>query len=323
MNPAVSVIIPTYLRPVLLQRALQSVLVQSFHDLEVMVVVDGHDRETLDMLASVDDPRLHVHVPDRHLGNAEARNRGVSLTHAPLVAFLDDDDVWLPAKLERQVACVERDLDAPQVIACHFSARSESAAMTWPRRLPRPGEDLSEYFFCRTTPFTGEGIVITSTILTTRALATKVRFATGLRRHVDTDWLLRAGCEPGFHLAFPAGGEPLVVWHIERARSRITTNRDWQESLAWCREHRALFSDRGYAAFLLHVVGSNAAAQHAWSALPSLLRDALRDGRPAPVDVAAHFANFVLPSALQHRVAGWFAALRRPALSAPAVVPDE
>lgn len=315
--PRVSVIVPTHLRPDLVVRAVRSALEQSLSDIEVIVIVDGRDDLTTGALRAVDDPRLRVHVPERHLGNAEARNLGVSLARAALVAFLDDDDTWMAGKLERQLASLPGVAATRPVVGCRFIARGASASAVWPRRLPRPGEDLSEYFFCRRTPFTGEGMVITSTILTTKAFATEVPFNRALERHVDSDWLLRVGRVPGFVLAFPPGEEPLVTWHVEHTRGRITTRRDWQASLAWCRGNRALFSARGYAAFLLHVVGSNAAAQHAWRALPMLLREAARDGRPAAVDVASHVANFVLPAGLQRAVAGWVGQLRRPVGAAP------
>ncbi len=316
MTPAVSVVIPTWQRPDLVLRAAKSVLTQTFADLEVVVVVDGRDAETAAALESLGDARLRAVLPASHLGNAEARNLGVQLAVAPYVAFLDDDDTWRPSKLEHQMRCIST-MGERAIVSCRFIARGEAGDMTWPRRFPSAGEDLGEYFFCRSTPFTGEGMVITSTVLTTRILAREVPFNGTLRRHVDTDWLLRVARVPGFRLMF-AGGEALVEWNIEHSRSRITTRRDWAESLDWGRGNRALLTDRAFAAFLLHVVGANAAAQHAWGAFPTLLREALRDGSPSFVDVASHCANFALPATVQRHIAAWFARLesRRKPLAA-------
>lgn len=149
-----------------------------------------------------------------------------------------------------------------------------------------------------------------SAVLTSRALAMQVPFRSGLPRHVDSDWLLRAESAPGARLVFVPETEPLVIWHIDRGRSRITTQRDWRQSLAYCRENRALFTRRGYAAFVLHVVGSNAAAQHSWGAFGSLLREAFAFGQPAVVDLISHLGNFVLPVGLQRAIAGRFARAR-------------
>lgn len=307
-TPQVSIVVPTYQRPTLVGRAVHSVLDQTFGDFELIVVVDGRDQHTTTALAAIGDPRIVVHVPDRHLGNAGARNAGVALARARWVAFLDDDDTWLPEKLARQMSIADGASPcARPIVTCHVTARSDEGDMVWPRRRPRAGEDLSEYFFCRRTPFTGEGMVITSSLLTTRELLLDVPFAAGLARHVDPDWLLRATRAPGTCLEFVPGSDPLVVWHIEQGRPRITTQPDWTASLDWCRTERALFSDRGYGAFILHVVGSNAAAQGAWRAFVPLLREAFRDGAPAPVDVASHVANFAVSAPVKRRVAAWFA----------------
>jgi glycosyltransferase involved in cell wall biosynthesis len=313
--PAVSVVIPTYHRPDLVLRAVRSVLEQTLADFELIVVVDGRDTATSQALGAIRDARLSVFVPDRHLGNADARNAGIARARAPWVAFLDDDDAWLPSKLERQLPVAQRAQCARPIVSCRVLVRSQPGDMIWPRRLPRPGEDWSEYFFCRRTPFTGEGMITMTSILTSRALLLEVPFASGLTRHVDPDWVLRASLVPGVCVEFVPESEPLVVWYMEHNRPRITTRPDWTASLHWCRENRRLFSARGYAAFVLHVAGSNAAAQHEWRAFTLLLREAFATGRPAPVDVASHIANFCLPSRVQRRVAAWYG--RWAASSAP------
>jgi len=306
-SPAVSVVIPTFHRPELVLRAVRSALDQTMADLEVITVVDGRDAATCETLATVADRRVRVHVPARHLGNADARNAGVALALGPWVAFLDDDDIWMPDKLERQLAAATRATAAQPIVVCHMLARTERGDLKWPRRLPRQGEDWSEYFFCRRTPFTGEGMVTMSTIFTTRALLTDVPFSSGLAHLVDPDWLLRAVRRPGVEMMFVAGAAPLIVWHIEHDRSRITNRREWTAAYDWGRRNRGLFSSRGYAAFVLHVVGSNAAIQGDSRAFLTLMREAYQNGRPALVDVVSHVANFMLPTPVQRRVALWYA----------------
>lgn len=307
--PLVSVVIPTYLRPDLVTRAVRSALGQTLKEIEVIVVADGRDEETRWALRQITDPRLRIHEPTRRLGNADARNEGVRLARAHWIAFLDDDDEWLSTKLAMQLRAASSSGHRHPIVACHLIARDETGDVVWPRRLPAAGEPLSEYFFCRRTPFTGEGMVINSAILTSRELLRRVRFRSDLKRHVDPDWLLRAVREPGAELEFVPETEPLLVWHIERDRKRITTRPDWEASLAWCRSNRALFTARGYAAFVLHVVGSSAAAQRHANAFFVLLQEAFDRGRPAPVDLASHLGNFVLPAGLQRNIAHRFARL--------------
>jgi glycosyltransferase involved in cell wall biosynthesis len=310
-EPAVSVVIPSYNRPDLVLRAVQSALDQTLTDIEVLVIVDGRDEATRVSLAAVGDPRLVVFIPPHHLGNADARNEGVKRARARWIAFLDDDDTWMRGKLAAQLGVAEASPSPRPIVSCRLLVRSEAGEMTWPRRLPRAGEDMSEYFFCRRTPFTGEGIVTTSTILTSRALLLDVPFSSRLGRHVDPDWLLRAGRAPGVSLTFVPEPAPLAIWHTDAGRPRIGSRPNWAESYAWCRTNRALFSRRGYAAFVLHVVGFSAGSGRAWRAFPVLLGEAFRHGRPALIDLLSFFGNFLIPATVQRRAAIWFARTRR------------
>lgn len=105
-EPLVSAIIPTYKRPHLVTQAVHSILTQT-PALEVIVVVDGPDAATLDSLHSIRDARLRVHVLPHNGGLSNARNTGVELANGRWVAFLDDDDTWLPRKLELQLAVAQ------------------------------------------------------------------------------------------------------------------------------------------------------------------------------------------------------------------------
>lgn len=102
----VSVIIPTYNRGELLNRAVESVLRQEFADLELIVVDDASSDGSDEYLLreAERDERLRPLLLPTHVGTPGAvRNRGVAEAKAPLVAFLDSDDRWLPEKLRLQV----------------------------------------------------------------------------------------------------------------------------------------------------------------------------------------------------------------------------
>jgi glycosyltransferase involved in cell wall biosynthesis len=102
MTPAVSVIIPTYNRRTMLLQAIDSVVAQSFTEFELIVIDDGSTDGTAEYLTRLGKP-IRIERID-HSGPAAARNRGVALACAPLIAFLDSDDLWSPIKLERQLA---------------------------------------------------------------------------------------------------------------------------------------------------------------------------------------------------------------------------
>jgi glycosyltransferase involved in cell wall biosynthesis len=105
-DPVVSVIIPTFNRARVVTRAIDSVLGQTYRPVEVLVIDDGSTDETPEVLKSYGD--AIVAVVQENAGPAAARNRGIRESRGDLIAFLDSDDLWLAAKLERQVDLLQR-----------------------------------------------------------------------------------------------------------------------------------------------------------------------------------------------------------------------
>jgi glycosyltransferase involved in cell wall biosynthesis len=99
----VTVVVPTHNRSALLALTLRSVLWQRHVDLEVVVVDDGSTDDTAQVVAGLGDPRIRrVHHPTPQ-GVSAARNRGIAEASGDWVAFVDDDDLWAPDKLARQL----------------------------------------------------------------------------------------------------------------------------------------------------------------------------------------------------------------------------
>ena len=115
-QPAVTVIIPTYNRAPLLQRAMHSVLGQSFANLELIVVDDGSTDETDAVIAACGDPRVRHIRQDPRTGVAAARNRGLREARGEFIAFLDSDDEWAADKLERQLERFNTSDDSPGLV---------------------------------------------------------------------------------------------------------------------------------------------------------------------------------------------------------------
>jgi glycosyltransferase involved in cell wall biosynthesis len=109
MPPLVSVIIPTYNRAWILKEAVDSVLAQHFQDYELIVVDDGSTDDTGFLLA--DYGRRLIVVRQPNLGVSAARNAGIKEARGQYLAFLDSDDLWLPDKLEVQVAYLAQNSD--------------------------------------------------------------------------------------------------------------------------------------------------------------------------------------------------------------------
>lgn len=104
--PLVSVVIPSHNRPEMLAAAIESVLAQTFDDLEVVVVDDG-SQPPVEIAEALRERGVRVVRHEQAQGVCAARNRGIEEARGRWVALLDDDDRWRPEKLERQIAALQ------------------------------------------------------------------------------------------------------------------------------------------------------------------------------------------------------------------------
>ncbi len=107
--PDVSVVLATYNRRRTLPRAIASVLAQEGADFELIIVDDASRDDTAAYLATLDDPRIRIIAYDANGGPSAARNRGLSIARAEIVAFLDSDDAYRPRRLAAPLAAFAAD----------------------------------------------------------------------------------------------------------------------------------------------------------------------------------------------------------------------
>lgn len=225
----VSVIIPVYNGAETIARALDSVLAQSFKDFRVYVVDDCSTDDTLGIVARYDDPRIHVINHQTNRGASAARNTGIAQSQGRYIAFLDADDVWRPAKLERQVSFMDEASPHIGACFCDFLLHRNGAIS----RAPRPRLEWIDSLLdgCWVSPG--------STMMVRREVYVLVGdYDTAYVRLEDWDWLLR--CVDYFDLRalpgllvdiFVAGGPaPDTVKQstdlmFERHKQRILTRR--------------------------------------------------------------------------------------------------
>jgi glycosyltransferase involved in cell wall biosynthesis len=298
--PEVSVVIPTLGRPALVTRAVRSALAQTVGDIEVIVVVDGPDEATCRALAAVTDPRVNVVALPERGGAPSARNAGVRVARGRWTALLDDDDEWLPHKLAVQLDLATATQAPMPIVASRLINRTPRAELVMPRRLPAPGEPLSEYLTLRRGLFHGDGFIQTSTIMAPTELLRRVPFAVGLRRLQELDWTIRALSHDDVDLLIAA--EPLVVWHTDEDRPRVSFDSSWEEQLEWLRRSRPLLTPRAYAAVTMSVISSMAAPTRSAVAFRTLLREARRHGRPSVLDYLAYLQIWLIPPRLRRSV---------------------
>jgi hypothetical protein len=126
--PAVSVIVPAFNVRAHLHEAVQSLLQQSWRDLEVIVIDDASTDGTLQALDGVDDARLTVLRLQRNAGVSAARNVGLARARGEFVALLDGDDVSLPPRIEKQLQLL-RQRPAVGLVSCLTNSISSSGQL--------------------------------------------------------------------------------------------------------------------------------------------------------------------------------------------------
>jgi glycosyltransferase involved in cell wall biosynthesis len=129
MCPIVSVIIPTYNRAALLKRAVDSVLGQTYQHFELIVVSDGSTDNTDEVIKSFNDNRIRYLKHGKSRGASAARNTGIKASKGKYIAFLDDDDEWLPKKLEKQVLLIQSLPDKFGMVYCWMDYFDESGKL--------------------------------------------------------------------------------------------------------------------------------------------------------------------------------------------------
>lgn len=293
MKPLVSVVIPTFHRPQLVKRAVISALTQTLQNIEVIVVVDGIDEETSSTLAEIDDSRLQVIELSINQGACFARDFGAKTAIAQWIAFLDDDDEWMAQKLELQLATAKASNYKFPIVSSYLIAKTPQGESTWPRRVPRKSEPISEYLFVRNTLFMGEGLIQTSTIFTKKELLQKVCFDNHLKKHQDWDWILRANNIEGAGLEFVP--ETLSIWNLEGTRKSLSKSFSWESSLKWIQNRRNLVTPRAYSSFVLAEVSARAAAAGDSLAVLLLLYEAFRFGKPQLKDICLCAGMWIFP----------------------------
>jgi len=172
----VSVVIPTYNRASLLQRALDGVAVQDYRPIEVIVVDDGSVDETravlLDSRAALERVGIRVRgrVLERNSGAGAARNEGLRLARGAYIAFLDSDDVWREGFVSSLVTLLEKSPDSAVAFSGHVGIDVDGNAFATVTpdlendvrtgRLPKPYER-----FLRSFPFITAGTLVRRTAL--------------------------------------------------------------------------------------------------------------------------------------------------------------
>lgn len=182
MSIDVSVIIPVYNRAATVMDAVQSVLAQTYPTFELLIVDDGSIDNSLELISSLDDPRIRIIRHANNKGAAAARNTGIREARNQVVAFLDSDDIWNDDKLARHLPF---HLNSNAAATCTSFEMVRENGQRSLRRLDE-NVDWNEVFLygCHTGPG--------STLMADRAVFERVGYLDeSLNRLEDWDWALR------------------------------------------------------------------------------------------------------------------------------------
>jgi glycosyltransferase involved in cell wall biosynthesis len=227
VSPTVSVVVATYNRSGMVGTAIRSVLAQTHRDTEVIVVDDCSPDDTAATVAAIDDPRVRYVRHDRNRGLPAGRNTGIRAATGEFVAFLDDDDAWLPTKLERQLA-----LQAPAVLC---AALVDGTVV---KSYDKPTVTLAR--LRRGNTFDP------SSLMVRRELIASLGFDENLRLGEDWDAFIRIA----EHAPIAYLPEPLLVYN-NGAHARMTNESrfgdvDLAERLRVVEKHRSFFGEFWY-----------------------------------------------------------------------------
>jgi glycosyltransferase involved in cell wall biosynthesis len=192
--PHLSIIIPTHNRPQMLQEAVASALAQTFRDFEIIIVLNGASPECAEMARRFQgEPSIKiVDMEDSTL--AASRNFGLGFAEGEWVAFLDDDDVWLPEKLELQLAAAGQ--TGADLVCCNFCFFNQDGVIEQRALRPRPaGLSFAEALMVGNYVSGGSGVIVKAAKL--RGLG---GFDASLRACEDWDMWRRLSWDCEFHL---------------------------------------------------------------------------------------------------------------------------
>lgn len=238
MNPLVSVVIPTFNRKELLFRALGSVAQQTYRPLEVIVVDDCSSDGTVEAVRAASFPfPVEVVSLSINQGPAAARNAGILKANGQYIAFLDSDDVWLPEKLERQMALVDALPDRENtVLYSQVRLQRQHEILVRPVRAKAAGESVADYVFVN------GGYLDQNTILLPTARARAVMYRADMRLHEDWDFYMRLEAHGA---AFVMLDMPLGITYDNSAFGRASAAQPMR-SMAFLEEWRPRISRRAY-----------------------------------------------------------------------------
>jgi len=243
-EPLVSVIIPCYNSSNTIKRALDSVIKQSYNNLEIIIIDDGSKDvdKTEEVINSFNDKRIIFIKHKKNKNGAATRNSGIKIAKGEYMAFLDSDDEWHTNHIDETLSlALKNNYD---LIYSQALVKTNNPDIVMPINGIAPKQKISDYLFVQ------GGVIFTPTILVKSFLAKSVEFNEELRRHQDYDFLLR--CEvKNIKIGFTNKPTVIVHWENNDIKKKGGT---WDFSLHFAKEYKNYFTSKAYSRFILKFV---------------------------------------------------------------------
>ena len=211
----ISVIIPVYNREKTIERALRSVLQQTYSNLEVIVVDDCSTDNSVKVVEDIEDDRVKIVRLKKNSGACHARNVGIKMANGDFVAFQDSDDEWMPDKIDKQILY----MDGADINFCAFkriSGRKRTRVPDANFVLPKTSEDMTRIILV-------ENFISTQTILARKEVFENNRFDENLPRFQDWDLVIRLSKVAKFSYC----NEPLVSIYVQNDSITRNPKKGW------------------------------------------------------------------------------------------------
>ncbi|WP_270753731.1 glycosyltransferase family 2 protein [Leuconostoc lactis] len=246
MTPKVSVIITSIGRPEL-RAAIDSVKNQTYKNIEIIVVLDGS------LPDGIDNQDVQVIYLDHVKNGNISRNIGITASRGEFIALLDDDDIFYPNKIQKQVEQVMKIEDVTKVVLYTnvklFYSKSNVSKNLRVSQINRD-EKVLDYLFQRNNT----GFIQTSTLFAHRSIFLNNLFDETVPKHQDWDWLINV--QNNLDVQFKLVDDILVEYRINSLGSSVGTQNKWRYSLTWFSKYEDDVSKYTKAKFKSTIIGS-------------------------------------------------------------------
>lgn len=230
-NPKISIIMPTYNRAAFIMESVESVLSQTYQNWELIIVDDGSEDNTDEIISAVKDTRVKFYKAGKTGIGIRLKNFGIERSDGELIAFIDSDDMWAPQKLEKQVAVFHDYPNAGFSITGGYNFREPGKPLEYFYR-QREGLKYGDIFI---SFFTSEASILIPTLMLRRTCLPIIHRVMESNPSTDVEYILSLALECKAVILY----EPLLYRRLhENSFSTMNWERGYQEGIEVINRHK-------------------------------------------------------------------------------------